>query len=63
MARGHELKQNMTDAAVWSAIRYLDPDLKTSRGEDHGTREVIYASLIIFILGCLGLVLFCGRMR
>ena len=26
MAREHELKLNVTDAAVWTAIRYLDPD-------------------------------------
>jgi hypothetical protein len=63
MTRDHELKLNRTDAAIWSAIRYLDPDLEEHSQEDGGTVPVIYATLAIFILGCLGLIWMCGRMR
>ena len=59
MPREHELKLNVTDAAVWTAIRYLDPDQNEMTDEENGDVLVIYAGVTILALGCVGFLWLC----
>jgi hypothetical protein len=61
MAREYELKLNIRDAAIWAAIRYLDPDSKRIPDEASGSVLVIYVSLTVLALGCLGFIWLCHR--
>jgi hypothetical protein len=61
MARAPELKLKMTDAAISAAIRYLDPELRETTDETRGAALVICASLVILVIGWLGLLWLCCR--
>ena len=55
MSREYQSEMNIaqiTDAAVYAAIKYLDPDLDHTRAEqDDGAAVVICVSVIFVILG------------
>jgi hypothetical protein len=48
---------DLTDAAIHSAIRYLDPD-EEANVQDDGNGFIIAISVMILLLGCIGLISF-----
>jgi len=62
MAKKQESKWNiedLTDAEICAAIRYLEPDSESANEQneqDDSTVFVICASLMILLIGCLGFV-------
>jgi hypothetical protein len=53
MAKKQESNWNLetlTDAEVYAAIRYLEPDPRSANGQDN----VICVAILILLLGCLG---------
>jgi hypothetical protein len=61
MSREHELTLNLSDAKVWAAIRYLDPDTNDPADQEQPELFVVYASILMFVLGYMGLVWLCRR--
>jgi hypothetical protein len=56
MARKHESKWNiddLTDAEIYAAIRYLEPDPKSAKDQN----DIICATMLILLLGFLALIL------
>ena len=61
MSKEHELKRNIeevNDAEIYDAIRYLEPEPTTSvqgnRDYSEDTAFAISVTIVIFLLGCLG---------
>ena len=65
MTRRQESKwtlEGLADADVCAAIRYLDPDLNTeSNSEDSNGPFVIFASMLLLLLGGVALIWFYFR--
>jgi hypothetical protein len=63
MAKKHESKWNiedLTEPEIYEAIRYLESNSKRAKeSEDSGV--VICVSLLILLLGCLGVMLLYWR--
>jgi hypothetical protein len=56
MAKKHALDRHMeevTQAEVSAAIRYLDPELRSWNEQDHATAVVICIALVLLAFGCL----------
>ena len=56
MAKKHDSKWNLedlTDADVYAAIRYLEPGPRTANEQNGDTAFVISFGLVILLLGCL----------
>jgi hypothetical protein len=63
MSKKHEWKRNLeevNDAEIYDAIRYLESDpttsAKHSRGHSEDTAFAIGVTVVILLLGCLGFV-------
>lgn len=61
MGREPELKLNLTDAKVCAVIGYLDPDTNSVPNEKEPGLFVVYASIVMLVLGYVGFVWLCGR--
>jgi hypothetical protein len=56
MAKKHESSkqiEDVTQVEVSAAIRYLDPDLRSTKEQDHATRIAICIALVLLALACL----------
>ena len=64
MAKKQESKWNiekwnieeMTDPDIFDAIRYLEPDRASANEQSNDAAFVICATIVILLLGCLGLM-------
>jgi hypothetical protein len=57
MAKKHESELNiedLTDAEVYVAIRYLEPDPRSANQQNNDAASAICVSLVILLLGYLG---------
>ena len=64
MAKKHVSKRNiedLSDAEIYDAIRYLEPNSTSGIEEDDDSDLVICISVLILLLGCLGVMLFYWR--
>ena len=64
MAKKHVSKWNiedLSDAEIYDAIRYLEPNSTSGIEEDDDSDLVICISVLILLLGCLGVMLFYWR--
>jgi hypothetical protein len=64
MAKKHESKWNIedsTDLEIYDAIRYLEPNSTSRTEENDDFGLVICISLLILLLGCLGVMLLYWR--
>ena len=64
MAKRRESKwsiEDLTDPEVYDAIRYLEPNSTSGIEEDDDSDLVICISVLILLLGCLGVMLFYWR--
>jgi hypothetical protein len=56
MGNKYELKRHIEDVTqveVSAAIRYLDPDPRSTNEQDHATAVAICILLVLLVLGCL----------
>ena len=63
MANKHESKWNiedMTDPEIYDGIRYLEPK-STSVTEENDDSGLASVSLLVLLLGCLGIMLLYWR--
>ena len=59
MAKKHESKrdiEDLTEAEMYDAIRYLEPTSTSGTEDNDGSGVVICVSLLILLLGCLGVM-------
>ena len=64
MAKKHVSKWNiedLSDAEIYDAIRYLEPNSTSGIEEDDDSDLVICISFLILLFGCLGVMLFYWR--
>jgi hypothetical protein len=65
MPRKQESKWNLedlTDAEIYAAIRYLDPDpIPETNGKNNSIPFVVCVSLLVLLLGCVGFIWICFR--
>jgi len=64
MAKKHESKWNiedLTDPEICDAIHYLEPNSRRGTKASEDFSVVICASLLILLLGCLGVMLLYWR--
>jgi hypothetical protein len=64
MAKKHESKWNiedLTEPEIYEAIRYLESNSKRRAKESEDSGVVICVSLLILLLGCLGVLLLYWR--
>ena len=64
MAKKHESKWNiedLSDAEIYDAIRYLETDLSSTTEQDNDNGVVICVCLYILLFGCLGFWWFYWR--
>jgi hypothetical protein len=64
MAKKHQSKWNiddLTDMEIYDAIRYLEPISTSGNAEKDDSGLVISISLVIPLLGCLGVLLLYWR--
>jgi len=64
MAKKHESKWNiedLTEPEICEAIRYLEPNSTSGTEEADDSCVVICVSLLILLLGCLGVMLLYWR--
>lgn len=57
MRKKHQSKWNvkdLSDADIFDAIRYLDPDLVCLKQQKEDTVFVICVTVVILVLGCVG---------
>jgi hypothetical protein len=56
MGKKYESKRHIedpTEVEVSAAIRYLDPDLRSTNEQDHATGVAICIALVLLALACL----------
>jgi hypothetical protein len=61
MQRKHSSDRNLediTDAEVRLAIRYLEPDEEVSRDSDKSTNSKLAVRIVFLLLGCIALIWF-----
>jgi hypothetical protein len=64
MAKKHESKWNiedLSDAEIYDAIRYLETDLSSTTEQDNDNGVVICVCLYILLFGCLAFLWFYWR--
>jgi hypothetical protein len=64
MAKKHESKWNiedLSDAEIYDAIRYLETDLSSTTEQDNDNGAVICVCLYILLFGCLAFLWFYWR--
>jgi hypothetical protein len=64
MEKKHELKWNiedLTEPEIYEAIRYLESNSRSGTEENDDSGVVICVSLLILLLGCLGVMLLYWR--
>jgi hypothetical protein len=64
MAKKHESKRNiedLTEPEIYDAIRCLESNPGEGAGENYDSWVVISVSLLILLLGCLGVMLLYWR--
>ena len=60
MSKKHESKRNiedLTDADIYTAIRYLEPKAVDTNEQDN-TAAFVMCGIFLILMGCLGFVLF-----